>query len=509
MRWWPEEGAPILVQGGAADTGRARRGRRCRRGQAGRRRRLRPGRLRLRGRALRAPAGLTSVAVDRRCRGQGRRRGRSRRGGCGLPDSAGSRRLLRQARCRPRQRRITLGVGTGRASGRDPRRRVRRSRCPRRRRGRGATRLGRSDRPASRTRCSRSPTRHRAVGHGRPRLGTHVRLRGAPGAVRRRGRRRCTRERPAAQPVVDTTARGGRTRRTPDRAPNVTDGGRTDAFVVPACTTPLVSVCMVTFGAREWVERSLRALVDNTSVDYELIVVDNGSTDGTVEMMQARLRGARIVVPERNLGFAAGNDLAVAHRARPVPLPPQPRRRSATRLAAEPPSSLRGRPVDRSDRSGIRLARRSPPGGGFDRGGRRPRGRVRRTRGRRRPRAPLPPRGPLRVCRLHGDTEIYLPPARRARPGVRGRLLRRRRPGIRDGGCRAARVARALGAGRPRARRDRSRPRRRRRAARLQSGALRGAVAPPPHRATHLLRRTPTSPALRRARFRARRTDYW
>lgn len=85
------------------------------------------------------------------------------------------------------------------------------------------------------------------------------------------------------------------------------------SFVVPECATPTISVCMVTFGAREWVERSLRSLIDHTPPGYELIVVDNGSTDGTAEMLRSRLQGATVVLPGRNLGFAAGNDLAAAH----------------------------------------------------------------------------------------------------------------------------------------------------------------------------------------------------
>jgi len=90
-------------------------------------------------------------------------------------------------------------------------------------------------------------------------------------------------------------------------------GEGSEPFVVPGCATPSVSVCMVTFGARAWVERALRALVDHTPPGYELIVVDNGSTDGTAEMLRSRLHGAIVLLPGRNLGFAAGNDLAVAH----------------------------------------------------------------------------------------------------------------------------------------------------------------------------------------------------
>ena len=74
----------------------------------------------------------------------------------------------------------------------------------------------------------------------------------------------------------------------------------------------MVSVCMVTYNAREWVERAIHSLVDHTPATYELIVVDNGSADGTAEMLRSAVHGATLLFPGRNLGFAAGNDLAVA-----------------------------------------------------------------------------------------------------------------------------------------------------------------------------------------------------
>jgi O-antigen biosynthesis protein len=77
---------------------------------------------------------------------------------------------------------------------------------------------------------------------------------------------------------------------------------------VPA--RPVVSVLMVTYGARTWVERALRALVDHTPAVYELIVVDNGSTDGTRDFLRDSIEGAQIVESPRNLGFGIGSNLA-------------------------------------------------------------------------------------------------------------------------------------------------------------------------------------------------------
>lgn len=77
-----------------------------------------------------------------------------------------------------------------------------------------------------------------------------------------------------------------------------------------------VSVVMVTHNARDWTERALRALAEETELPYELIVVDNASTDGTRELV-ADLEEASVVLNDENRGFGPANNqgaaLAAAH----------------------------------------------------------------------------------------------------------------------------------------------------------------------------------------------------
>jgi N-acetylglucosaminyl-diphospho-decaprenol L-rhamnosyltransferase len=61
-----------------------------------------------------------------------------------------------------------------------------------------------------------------------------------------------------------------------------------------------VSVVVVTYNALPWLERCLESVAR-----YETIVVDNGSTDGTVELVRERFQGVRLV-EQPNLGLAAG-----------------------------------------------------------------------------------------------------------------------------------------------------------------------------------------------------------
>ena len=61
-----------------------------------------------------------------------------------------------------------------------------------------------------------------------------------------------------------------------------------------------VSVVVVTYNALPWLERCLDSVVA-----YETIVVDNGSTDGTVELVRERFPQAKLC-EQSNLGLAAG-----------------------------------------------------------------------------------------------------------------------------------------------------------------------------------------------------------
>ena len=75
--------------------------------------------------------------------------------------------------------------------------------------------------------------------------------------------------------------------------------------------TPLVSVVIVNWNGCAHLERCLGALAHQTLERFEVILVDNGSTDGSVEMVRGRFPWVQVIVNPRNLGFAAGNNVGI------------------------------------------------------------------------------------------------------------------------------------------------------------------------------------------------------
>lgn len=75
---------------------------------------------------------------------------------------------------------------------------------------------------------------------------------------------------------------------------------------------PLVSIVIVNFNGRALLDDCLRSIRQHLSVSYEIIVCDNGSTDGSVAFLRAAHPDVRVVEHERNAGFSGGNNRAAA-----------------------------------------------------------------------------------------------------------------------------------------------------------------------------------------------------
>ena len=88
----------------------------------------------------------------------------------------------------------------------------------------------------------------------------------------------------------------------------------------PEVARPDVTVVMVTYNRWDLTKEALRLLAESTEPIYEVVVVDNASTDGTSDEL-AKVRGARILRNPRNLGFGpATNQGAAVGRGRHLAL---------------------------------------------------------------------------------------------------------------------------------------------------------------------------------------------
>ncbi|MGE5618269.1 MAG: glycosyltransferase family 2 protein [Sphingomonadaceae bacterium] len=74
---------------------------------------------------------------------------------------------------------------------------------------------------------------------------------------------------------------------------------------------PLASVVIANWNGRVHLERCLAALASQSLDRFEVILVDNGSTDGSAEMVSERFPWVRLIVCPRNLGFAAANNVGI------------------------------------------------------------------------------------------------------------------------------------------------------------------------------------------------------
>lgn len=86
-----------------------------------------------------------------------------------------------------------------------------------------------------------------------------------------------------------------------------------DAAVRDLPAAPSLSIVVVSFNSRMQTMRCLESLLDTPpAIAHDIVVVDNASTDRTVEAIRERWPTVQILEGARNLGFGAANNLGVA-----------------------------------------------------------------------------------------------------------------------------------------------------------------------------------------------------
>lgn len=74
---------------------------------------------------------------------------------------------------------------------------------------------------------------------------------------------------------------------------------------------PLVSVIIVNWNGREQLESCLKSIRSCSYTNLEVIVFDNGSTDGSQSVVKESFPFVRLIENNHNVGYASGNNLAL------------------------------------------------------------------------------------------------------------------------------------------------------------------------------------------------------
>src|SRR6185369_12131340 len=90
-------------------------------------------------------------------------------------------------------------------------------------------------------------------------------------------------------------------------------------FPIPGSRVPYLrgiavrlSIIIVNWNGRNHLTTCLDSLDNQTFRDFEVILVDNGSTDGSLELVRKRYSWVKLVELPENRGFAAGNNFGLA-----------------------------------------------------------------------------------------------------------------------------------------------------------------------------------------------------
>lgn len=75
---------------------------------------------------------------------------------------------------------------------------------------------------------------------------------------------------------------------------------------------PILSVSLVTFNGAQYIRECLKSVQEQTLTNFEVIIVDNASSDDTVTIAREVMPAAGIIENSLNVGFAEGHNSAIA-----------------------------------------------------------------------------------------------------------------------------------------------------------------------------------------------------
>src|SRR4051812_11370428 len=76
-------------------------------------------------------------------------------------------------------------------------------------------------------------------------------------------------------------------------------------------SSPVLSIIVVNWNTRNLLRDTLKSVQEETLLSHEVWVVDNGSTDGSQEMVREEFPHVHLIANTDNKGFAAANNQAL------------------------------------------------------------------------------------------------------------------------------------------------------------------------------------------------------
>ncbi|MBF0557965.1 MAG: glycosyltransferase family 2 protein [Nitrospirae bacterium] len=76
--------------------------------------------------------------------------------------------------------------------------------------------------------------------------------------------------------------------------------------------SPVISVIIANLNGERYLRDCLESLASQSFKDFEVIVVDNGSTDGSLDLLKKDFHWVRVISLADNTGFAKGNNIGFA-----------------------------------------------------------------------------------------------------------------------------------------------------------------------------------------------------
>ena len=80
-----------------------------------------------------------------------------------------------------------------------------------------------------------------------------------------------------------------------------------------SASDPYVIVLILSYNGKPLLEEAISSYLANDYANFEVAVIDNGSTDGTDQYLQIHWPGVQVVHSPKNLGYSGGANLGLRY----------------------------------------------------------------------------------------------------------------------------------------------------------------------------------------------------